>query len=340
MKIIEQRFLDKSTRSVHASTIEFWNDHPVFSWFGGSREGAGDVAIFINNLNGEGRTISIGAMDMMPRWNPILFSNNGKLWLFEKAGQFCDRWQTYIHDITDWNETIKESEIRSKAQILPAGLNGPVKTKPISVYKDGDEHILCGSSVETFGDWTSYIEAYKIIDGKWEFAYRSNPIFVKDKVAYRNHMGRVSNSLGIIQPALWINEDGVNSFFRSSSGLSNVYYSKSETGEKVSDPIETNFLNPNSGVDVVNVNDRLFLVYNPSNEIRNPLVVDEIKFKCNGSWDVLDRVVVRESIDERHVGACFSQELSYPYMVENEGKLHLVYTYGRSEIEYCTINID
>lgn len=335
MEIVNRRFLNTSTASVHASTIEFWKDYPVFAWFGGSREGANDVSIYINNLNNDGKNIIIGNRDVTPRWNPILFAFNDKLWLFEKAGVFCDRWQTFIHNITDWDNDIIEKEIRSKCQILPAGLNGPVKTKPVVGSFIGGKEICCGSSVETFCDWTSYIESYEI-KNEWEFSKRSRPLIVKDKVSFINpYSGRSSVSLGIIQPTLWIQDGYVNAFFRSSHGLNKIYYCCG-TSE---DPVPTNLPNPNSGIDVVCFNERIFLVSNPSTSFRNPLVIQEIKKINNSEWKIIDEIIIREKINESDKKRCFSEELSYPYMVEHDGKLHLTYTYGRSRIEYCVILI-
>jgi predicted neuraminidase len=150
MKVVDRKFLRTPTRSVHAATIEFWDDKPVIAWFGGYREGSEDVSIYINNLHGKDELTV--PKDRMPRWNPILFAYDDRLHLFEKAGIFCDRWQTFIHDATDWDEHTPEKQIREECYTLPAGMNGPVKTKPVL---DHQGNIVCGSAVETFSDWTS-----------------------------------------------------------------------------------------------------------------------------------------------------------------------------------------
>jgi len=339
MQVISRQFLPTTTRSVHASTIEFWNNHPVFSWFGGTQEGGHDTAIYVYNLQNKEDYVVVGDRDTMPRWNPILFAFNEKLFLFEKIGQFCDRWQTFIHEISEWDSNIPSKQIRATAQILPAGLNGPVKTKPL-LTKNGN--IVCGSSVETFCDWTSYFEFYNIEKDKWVYVDRSDPINLINKVRYTHPLsGRQSISLGLIQPAMWEQDNKLNSFFRSSSGLDVIYYCNSKYKNGVAkhlskDPQKTNLKNPNSGIDVVFYNNRLFLVSNPSSLYRFPLVIQEIKL-VNGLFEIKDEVIINDNIDEN--SSCISQELSYPYMVENEGKLHLVYTYGRTKIEYCVIEI-
>jgi predicted neuraminidase len=203
MRIISREFLPTTTPSVHAATMAFFKGHPVYAWFAGSREGAADVAIHLYNLNNDKKIIIIGGNDGIPRWNPVLMPINDKLFLFTKAGLFCDRWTTYIHNITTWPNDITNKEIVNTANMLPAGLNGPVKTRPIIKANT----IWCGSSTETIYDWTSWIEQYRY-DGR-NFAYegRSNPLFLKDKKIYQDFNGVTRSSLGVIQPSLWIDKN-------------------------------------------------------------------------------------------------------------------------------------
>ena len=336
MKIEHREFLPKQQASTHASTICFHpNGHPIFAWFEGSREGSPDIFIRLYNLNNDKESILIGNKDGIPRWNPILLHHEKEILLFEKMGVFCDRWQTVIHNITDWDNNISSKEINGRMQILPAGLNGPVKTKPI-VYND---YILCGSSVETFVDWTSYVEVYECYTGKFSFYERSNPLAV-DKVTYQNPFsGMTAKSLGIIQPALWIDindckQECFNALFRSSYGLGKIYHSRSTTWgypDSWSKPKPIEIDNPNSSVDVVYVNGRLFLACNPVKTGRLPLVVLEL----DKNLQPVDSIVITSEIE----GQTMSQEASYPYMIEKDGKLHLTYTYGRSKIEYVQISI-
>jgi len=332
MKVVDRCILNSKTKSVHASTIEFWNGHPVFSWFGGSKEGAQDVALYIENLHGNGNVLSTGNNDATPRWNPILFSHEGELYLFEKAGIFCDRWQTIIHNLTETKEGATGTEIRKGCQILPAGLNGPVKTRP--VIHNGE--IICGSSVETFCDWASYMETYQVKGGQWVFKGRSNPIFPERK-AY-DYYGNQRVSLGIIQPAIWKDESGLHSVFRSSRGLDNIFYSKGEDSCSWSTPMETKLPNPNSGIDVATIGNRAFLVYNPDNRFRMPLNIAEIRVG-NGEIEVVDEITVTKEIHDVVDIQTFTDELSYPYMIAYEGRLHLVYTVGRTKIEYVVVEI-
>ena len=142
--------------------------------------------------------------------------------------------------------------------------------------------------------------------------------------------------MGIIQPSLWEDKDrDMHAFYRSSRGLGKIYHS---IGEKIdglmiwSTPEETDFSNPNSGIDTVYVNDRLFLVHNPSDTNRYPLVISEL----DKDFKAIDSLAIQYEVK----GKANSPELSYPYLIENEGKLYLVYTWGRSKVEMVEINID
>lgn len=338
MKILERRFLKTTTRSVHAATIAFFNDHPVFAWFGGWKEGNPDVSIYINNLHGKDETIILGAKDYMPHWNPVLLSVNNSIYLFEKAGTFCDSWQTFFHDLGNWSIDPTEKEIKYNRQILSAGLNGPVKTKPIIV----DNKLLCGSSVETIYDWVSYIEEYDYPkDNSYNinkaFISRSKPLFVPEKVIYRDFQsGVVKTSLGIIQPTLWNDGKQTHALFRSSKGLGKIYYSLMLKNGQWTDPIKTNLDNPNSAIDCVYINNKLYIVYNPNEHYRLPLIISEIEYENFDPTEIKckNNIVIGDKLEEN---TFLTEELSYPYMIEYAGKLYLVYTVGRSRIELVVV---
>jgi predicted neuraminidase len=333
MKVLEQKLLPTDSLTVHAATIEFFNNHPVFAWFSGSREGAEDVHLCLYNLHGDGKIIKIGSEDNLPRWNPILFAYNDRLFLFEKVGFFCDRWATFVHDITNWGHVVPEKEIRATGKVLPAGLNGPVKTKPI-VH---DDIIYCGSSVETIFDWSGFIESYKIKNNEFIFLERSNPLYIKEKFTYVDDVGITRKSLGLIQPSLFIKNNKHNAFLRASRPFGKIFYSYENKAGTWATPQPTNLLNPNSGIDTLVYKDSLYLAYNPSSTKRLPLVISKISQKSDEClfYKVEDEVLIRENANCN--GRAFYSELSYPYMIEHNNLFHLVYTYARTAIEYCII---
>ena len=328
MKITDRKFLNVDTPSCHAATVAYFQSKPVYSWFGGTQEGAPDSSIYIQHGD---KIVTIGGEDNIPRWNPILFPYEDKLFLFVKLGVFCDRWASIIYNISD----IFEDNFNIKKiipQILPAGLNVSVKTKPIEC----GGLIYCGSSVEALIDWAAYIETYKIKDGIWEYVDRSRPLTVPKRIYDDPYYGK-RMTMGIIQPSLWFNKT-LHAFFRSSRGLGKIYYSQSvldSLGRHFwSEPIATKFNNPNSGIDTVYTNGRLFLVHNPSETQRIPLVISELDEEFN----IIDEICISDKLE----GRVNTQELSYPYLIENawnEGELKLVYTYGRKRVEAVTIEI-
>jgi predicted neuraminidase len=335
MKIIHKDFLPTFTRSVHASTIEFWKDRPIFAWFGGTQEGHSDVSIYICNLF-ENKVIKLENKDGIPRWNPIILNWKDKLFLFEKRGIFCDRWQTFIHDMSDWdlNEKLIENNYN---YILPAGLNGPVKSRPLI---KGDL-IYCGSSFETIYDWSSYIETYSLKNGMITFEDRSHPLIEKEKKDYKSMYEYRNKTLGIIQPTLFEKDNKIYALFRSSQGLNKIYLSYND-GSGWSDPKPTNLNNPNSSVDIVTVNGELYLIWNPDCRCRYPLVLSHIDFGENYyDIDIKKTICIDDSLDydNFYENSCNSPELSYPYMIVHNNKIHITYTYGRSKIAYVVVDI-
>jgi predicted neuraminidase len=359
MEIIDRKFLDTYTKTVHASTIAMYNGEPVFSWFGGIREGLKDSTVYVQHKDKQFHISNDG----IAQWNPILFTIDDELILFYKKGIFCDRWQTYycnISCIDDFQNNIDfMAHVDECSHFLPAGLNGPVKTKPIMV---GD-YIYCGASVETYSDWTSYIEVYKPQSdhgykcGRLEFIDRSNPIYLEDKEEYMvisghsftgaaNYQRR--RTIGIIQPSLWFDGEAIHAVFRSSRGLEKLYYSSCNMSlfdmdwrNEWKDPIPLEFDNPNSGVDTVQGGGDLFLVHNPDPEKRLPLVLSRLdldkKSIEDGKEAVTEEIVITEKTEPIEGMMLHTAELSYPYMIEDNGIIHLVYTYGRSKIEYVQI---
>jgi predicted neuraminidase len=311
MKITNRKFLNVNTNSCHASTLAFHRGEPVFAWFGGIREGLPDSNIYIQYRDNIYIYDNFAELDL-PKWNPILYSINDKLFLFIKVGRFCDCWQTFIYDITNLDDLNRINNL--PFQVLPAGLHGPVKTCPI----EHDGYIYMGSSVETFYNWSSYIEKYKLIDNEFKFIDISKPL---------------GNQT--IQPSLWVNKhDVLRAVFRSKENYDgNMYVHTSTLNSSYwIEPYTTNFLNPNSGIDTVYTNDNLYLVHNPSGSRfrRDPLILS----KVDEDFNIKDELIISEKAECSN-----TDEVSYPFMIEHGGKLHLTYTYGRSKIEYVEIEL-
>src|SRR5436189_229686 len=72
-----------------------------------------------------------------------------RMFIFDKAGPHPTSWTGFVRRSADGGKTW------SKAEMLPAGLLGPIKNKPVEL-KPGV--ILAGTSVESHRAWCSWVE--------------------------------------------------------------------------------------------------------------------------------------------------------------------------------------
>src|SRR5688572_30964506 len=134
--------------SAHASTIVETRDGLVAAWFGGTREGANDVGIWMSRrLGGKWSPpveVATGVQpdgSRFPTWNPVLFElRKGELTLFYKVGPNPRAWWGMVRTSADDGRTW------SAERRLPDGILGPVKNKPVRLP---DETIISPSSTET-----------------------------------------------------------------------------------------------------------------------------------------------------------------------------------------------
>ena len=156
--------------SAHASTIVETAEGLVTAWFGGTREGAADVGIWLSRhvaspsrprrsgLTAEaGRSpdeaqarewtppveVATGVQadgTRHPCWNPVLFQMpDGSLALFYKVGPSPQTWWGMVRTSRDHGRTW------SDATRLPDGILGPIKNKPVRL----GGAILAPSSTES-----------------------------------------------------------------------------------------------------------------------------------------------------------------------------------------------
>ncbi len=134
--------------TVHASTILETRDGLIAAWFGGSREGADDVGIWMSrHVDGEWTQpfeLADGAQPdgtQHPCWNPVLFKMpDGKVMLFYKVGPSPRSWWGMVRTSRDGGRTWDD------AARLPEGILGPVKNKPVQL---ADGSIISPSSTES-----------------------------------------------------------------------------------------------------------------------------------------------------------------------------------------------
>ena len=129
--VLSEFIFDKAPfASCHASTIVQTEHGLAAAWFGGSKEGAPDVGIWLS-LQRDGKWSEpkeVARGERAACWNPVLFQpKGGALLLFYKVGPSPPAWWGMMMSSED------EGATWPKATRLAAGVLGPIKDKPNSV---------------------------------------------------------------------------------------------------------------------------------------------------------------------------------------------------------------
>jgi predicted neuraminidase len=311
-------FMSAPFAASHASTIVALRDGTLLAaWFGGSAEGARDVAIW-SARRAAGRWSAPRVLAREPgvaTWNPVLFrTHDRRLWLYYKFGPNVESWTAARRYSDDDGHTW------SRAEHLPAGLYGPIRTKPL-VLADGT--VVSGTSVESYTSWAAWIE--RSTDDGRTFA-RIGPIEVPVRFDRPNAN---EPRFGIIQPAVVaLSPAHLRFYARPTVRVGRVCVSDSfDAGRHWSDAHPIDIPNPNAAVDALVLRDgRTVLVYDDSRTARTPLVAavsaDGIHF-------------VPFATLESGPG-----EYSYPALIQDRaGDLDFTYTWRRRRIRYARIRL-
>ncbi|HLY61195.1 MAG TPA: sialidase family protein [Terriglobia bacterium] len=296
-------------QSCHASTlVETAQGDFLAAWFGGSHEGATDVAIWMARWSGGkwSPPDKVAFERGVPSWNPVLFrGQNNRIWLFYKFGPSPETWTGAYKISSDsgktWSDPVR----------LPAGMLGPIKDKPIQLMNG---NIVAGSSVESYQNWSAWVER-SADDGKtWT---RHGPIVIPQQ------------PYGLIQPTLVeLRPNQLRLFARSRQGF--IYTADSADGGSTWTNVRpTSLLNPNSGIDCVRLKDgRILMVYNNTSTGRSPLSV-AISSDGGENWAHFADL-------ETDPG-----EFSYPAVIQaSSGDVHITYTWKRERIKHAVILVE
>lgn len=208
-------------------------------------------------------------------WTPVLTKYpDGKLVLFFRVGP------DPRHTISLFKYSLDAGINWSDSEVLPAGITGPTKSKPIF---DNDGNMICGSSVEV-GSPDDELKAtacwIEILsnDNQWS---KYGPIEIPGK------------KFGCIEPTLfWGNNGSLKMMCRDRSnriGLEGwVWAAESfDKGKTWSELKKTPLPNPDSGIDTLPLNnEKILLLYNDSHTDRYPLAL-AISKDCGNSWTPL-----------------------------------------------------
>jgi len=302
-------FENAAFEACHASTIvETAEGDLLAAWFGGKREGASDVAIWMSR-HSVGRwsaPVVVAREPGVPTWNPVLFRGSDiRIWLFYKFGPSPETW-TGAYKITG-----DDGKTWTAPAHLPAGLLGPIKNKPIRLA-NGD--IVAGSSVESYESWTGWVERSSDDGQTWT---KHGPIAIPGE------------PFGLIQPTLVeLAPDRLRLFARTRQGF--IYMADSADGGRTwSAARPTSLPNPNSGIDGVRLRDgRILLVYNHSARGRTPLNV-ALSSDGGETWTPFVELETAPG------------EYSYPAVIQSaNGDVHITYTWKRKRIKHAVISKD
>jgi len=313
---------ESPTAGVHASTIvEAPDGSLLVAWFGGTREGHDDVEIWFSRKpagGGWSKALPVTDTPGMPAWNPVLFRDGGRTWLFYKVGPSPREWVGAYRISADGGRSW------GAAAYLPAGLLGPIRTKPIRL---AGGVWLAGTSVEAgyrgdtpadapWRSWTVWVE--RSVDGGETWS-RHGPISVPGE------------PYGVIQPTLWETPaGGVRMLMRSTERIGRIATSSSNDGGLTWTPARATALpNPNAGIDAVRLRDgRLVLVYNHTLRGRDAIHL-AVSPDDGETWG--EPFVLEDG----------QGEFSYPAVIEAaDGRVHVTYTWRRTHIRHLVIDPD
>jgi predicted neuraminidase len=304
-------FTDAPFASAHASNIvELADGDFLASWFGGTAEGKPDVAIWSARLHGGSWSapVELAREQNIATYNPVMFyTKNHRLWFYYKFGPHPTSWSAARR----WSDD--NGKTWSPVEHLPAGVTGPIRTKPL-VMEDGT--VVSGTSVESYGSWAVWIERSTDNGQSWR---RIGPITVPLK--------EWSGTYGIIQPTVvQMSGKKLRLFARSTKQIGRICIADSDdAGLTWTDARPLDLPNPNSGIDAVHLKDGRFVaVYNDSTTKRTPLV---LALSMDG-----------EHFRNFQTLESGEGEFSYPAMIQDrQGNLDITYTWNRKRIKFIRI---
>lgn len=297
--------------SCHASTIvRLSTGRLVVAWFGGTKEKANDVRIWVSVRDGKAWStpIPVTLADGIPHWNPVLYADDtDRVTLYYKIGYEIKDWKTYVTVSKDGGKSWGEH-----TELVPgdeSGGRGPVKNKLLRL-KTG--RLIAPASTET-GTWKPFVDVSD--DGG---------------VTWEKHEIPTDSKTNMIQPTLWnTSEECIHALIRTNSGR--LYRSDSfDCGKSWSLAYSTDIPNNNSGIDAaINENGRVYLVCNPVSEDwgkRSPLTL----YVSDNKGDTFTALTDLETEEG---------EFSYPAIISVKNKLYITYTWNRRKIAFTEIEI-
>jgi predicted neuraminidase len=328
--VISEQFLSPAWEKYdcHSSSLVQTSEGKILAvWKGGFGEGKSNFDIdsnvgiwqtyFDGNQWADAERIHFEEESVV--WNPVLArSSTHEILLFYRVGKAPWGAVAFLKRSSDGRIHWSDPEI------LPAGIIGPSKNKPI-VLKDGT--MLCPSSIQAGSPDDQYhvtaVWIDRTQDGGRSWS-KSGPLIIPEQ------------PFGVIEPALFFDKQGdlhllCRDRARRIGGVNGcIWAAVSRDCGKTWGPLEKTALpNPDSGFDVADLgNGNLVLIYNHSTTDRFPLSI-AISIDGGKTWE-------RKCDLEKATG-------EFPAaIVSNDGIIHVTYAYeiesGQRRIKYVALD--
>ncbi|GAA6900126.1 3-deoxy-d-manno-octulosonic acid hydrolase subunit 2 [Helicobacter pylori] len=303
--------------SVHASAlISFPNDNLLSAYFSGTKEGARDVKIsanlFDSKINRWSEAFILLTKEELSYYsheyikklgNPLLFLHDDKILLFV-VGVSMGGWATSkIYQLESALEPIHFKFVRKLSLSPFLNLSHLVRNKPLSTT-DGGFMLPLYHELAT---------QYPLL---LKFDKHNNPRELLRPNAL-NHQ---------LQPSLTPFKDCAIMAFRNHSLKDSLMLETCKTPTAWQKPMLTNLKNLNDALNLINLNQELYLIHNPSDLSlrRKELLLS--KLENSNSFKTL------KILDK-------ADEVSYPSYSLNPYFIDIVYTYNRSHIKHIRFNM-
>ena len=313
--------LPASEASHHSSNILALNDGTrLLVWFAGSREGAGDVKLLLATQSGGVwnspqaiQTVASNVKDFghytKKIGNPVLFSADNKIHLlFVTVALGGWGGSRLAHSVSsDQGRTWSAPALWITSPFI--NISTQVRHPPLPVKLDDGS---AGWLMPVHHEFMQKFPEYLLLDSRGDFLHKQRMSFGND----------------LIQPMLVEQSDDQNSlqvFFRPSKNQRQILFADYKNGWDASLQ-STHLPNPNSGIALVKIGDKLLLAFNPVNKNRAKLAL-AMKPK-NAGWRVVAEI---ENGGEQG-------EFSYPSFAVRGDEIDLTYSYQRQFIKHARFN--
>lgn len=298
----------------HTSTIaEVAPGEFLAAWVSGPAPRTNGVNVWMSRRVGGAweapvETIKI---DAAPCFNPVLIPHpqTGELLLSYKIGPSPSGWTGILRRSRDAGRTWSEPET------LPAGLVGPVRSKPL-ILDDGT--MICGDSVEAYEAWAGWVNVTHDAGKTWT---RHGPITIPGQPH------------GVIQPVIFWGDSAkktLRALLRPTEKVGVVCESTSSDMGLTWTPARPmpGMPNPNSALDVTELPDgRLAMAHNDQVGAKTRLSLS-LSADRGLTWK---RAII---IYEEPEG-----EYSYPAMIlGSDGLLRITFSWKREKIGYIEVD--